>query len=254
MSDLRKNIELYLEDRILLYCQENMIPPLWETPIIKYADAHDPRFSDLKEIVTPKHLLPQDILPNAKTVLSYFLPFQKMVALSNLEPGACSELWASAYNITNLMAAKLNDDLADFISLQGYEAAVPQNIGMMGSDSPEHIRSRWSQRHVAFLAGHGTFGINNMLISDCGCVGRYYSIVTTLPFSADPSPVQERCLYKRNGSCGLCVKHCDAGALTAEGFNRTICMETCAKNEAQFGADVCGKCMVGLPCSFAVPK
>lgn len=79
-------------------------------------------------------------------------------------------------------------------------------------------RSKWSQRHVAYVCGHGTFGLNNMLISDRGCVGRYYSIITALPIETDPVVTEERCLYKRNGGCKLCVKRCVAEALTEKEF------------------------------------
>lgn len=32
--------------------------------------------------------------------------------------------------------------------------------------------SEWSHRHAAYIAGLGIFGINNMLITNKGCVGR----------------------------------------------------------------------------------
>ena len=123
---------------------------------------------------------------------------------------------------------------------------------MIGMDNP---KSRWSQRHVAYLAGHGTFGINNMLISDVGSVGRYFSLVTAMDIEPDLPVREERCLWKQDGSCGLCVKRCVAGALTETGFDRFRCLEQCLVNMERYpGADVCGKCTVELPCSYEIPK
>ena len=151
------------------------------------------------------------------------------------------------------MAAQVNQRLCQFIQGLGYDAAVPVNAGTI---SPQQLVSRWSQRHVAYIAGHGTFGRNNMLISDQGCAGRYYSIVTTLPVPPDSRPEGERCLHKRNGSCGLCMARCPMGALSPEGFLRERCYARCMENMAlqgPDGEDVCGKCLAGLPCSHRCP-
>jgi len=150
------------------------------------------------------------------------------------------------------MALWVNDRLVELIQNEmGTSAAVPNDAGMISMDNP---RSRWSQRHVAYLAGHGTFGLNNMLISDAGAVGRYFSVVTALDVPTDAPVSEERCLWKRDGSCGLCMKRCAAGALTAEGFDRFKCLEQCLVNMQKYpGADVCGKCTVELPCSYEIP-
>lgn len=245
---LRKQMDDLLVRLIHDYCRENNIQNLWKEPIIKYADAGDPGFEKLKTIVKPDHFLPGDFMAGPKTVLSYFLPFKEEVGNSNLHGYDASKEWANAYLTTNAMAAVLNLQLAEAVKAMGYDAAVPQNIGFL----PSELMSRWSQRHVAYLAGHGTFGLNNLLISDVGSCGRYFSIVTSLPVGADPLPFEERCLFKRDGSCGICVERCVGDALTYDGFNRWKCFEVCQHNAQTYpGAQVCGKCAVGLPCSFA---
>jgi ferredoxin len=105
-----------------------------------------------------------------------------------------------------------------------------------------------------------------MLITDRGCCGRFGSLVTDLPpppegLKTGMVPVGtagERCLYKRKGGCGLCRKKCPAGAYAVDGtFNRKACYGQCLKNAEIFRdiglADVCGKCLVGLPCSDKAP-
>ncbi len=65
-------------------------------------------------------------------------------------------------------------------------------------------------RYLAYLAGLGWYGANNLFYSEnLGC--RFYigSILANLDIEAD-SPIENRCL-----NCGLCIKSCPTGALTA---------------------------------------
>ena len=250
---MRQNMEEKIWQLIERYCQERSLPILWRKPIVRFADATNPGFAQLRRIVDSGHHMPQDYLPDAKNVLSWFLPFLPEVGNNNLPGQLCSAQWADVYLVTNEMAAWINEQLVQFLKEEyAVSAAVPTDAGMIGMDNP---RSRWSQRHVAYLAGHGTFGKNNMLISDAGSVGRYFSVVTALNVSPDAPVTEERCLWKRDGSCGLCIKRCPVAALTEAGFDRYKCLDQCLKNMARFpGADVCGKCTVELPCSYQIPS
>lgn len=245
---MREKIQAELERLIEEFCRQTGRENIWQKPVIRYGDAHSPLFDQLKELVDPQHHHPCEYLPGATLVLSYFLPFKEEVGRSNVDGEMISPQWADGYNYSNEMAPYINDGLCKFIHALGYEACPPTDIGMINDGFP---RSRWSQKHVAYICGHGTFGVNNMMISDKGCVGRYYSIITALPFAHDQVVTEERCLYKKDGSCLQCVERCPIGALHADGFDRLRCLDQCNINGEKFpGADACGKCVVGLPCSF----
>jgi epoxyqueuosine reductase QueG len=236
-------------------CVSGGLENIWRTPVVRYADVFRKEVSDLKRVVHSEHYMPWDILENPRTIISYFLPFTPEVAKNNMTGEAPSHAWAEAYVRTNAMAGLLNDKIALAVREMGFRASVPKNIGTIGGDV---IKSRWSQRHIAWLAGHGTFGVNNMLISDSGSCGRYFSVVTDIPVKTGDIELEERCLHKRNAACLVCVRRCPTGALTMDGFDRRRCYETCMKNALAFTdlnaeADVCGKCDVGLPCSFRNP-
>ncbi|MEE0775573.1 MAG: hypothetical protein U0M15_00735 [Bacillota bacterium] len=44
-----------------------------------FSSADDKRYDDLKRIIGPWHLTPKELMPGAKTVISYFVPFTKEV-------------------------------------------------------------------------------------------------------------------------------------------------------------------------------
>jgi epoxyqueuosine reductase QueG len=241
---------------------------MWRTPLVGFADASDPGFAALREIVDTAHELPGDVLPDARTVVAYFIPFSEEIVRSNAGEGLSSPLWALAYEETNAMLVRLKDRLIACFAAGGCRAAVSREAAVFDR---EKIVSRWSQRHIARLAGLGTFGLNNMLITQAGCCGRFGSVVTELELAPDTLPHGENCLYKKDGTCKACVRKCPSGALTAGGFDRHRCYAQCMENARLYtgfgnsyaseaggevtasGSEVCGKCLVGLPCSVKIP-
>ena len=247
-----------LQQEIHAYEQEHHIDDLWRTPLVGVADAQDPAFLQLKEAVSPTHALPTDILPSARSVISYFVPFLPAVGESNIQGLKPSQTWARAYRVSNAMFAHINERMVEHLRDAGYEAQIPGGFASMDMDK---LMSNWSQRHVAWVAGLGTFGLNNMLITQQGCLGRIGSFVTNLPLQATPRPQQERCLSKRGLRCEACVRRCPTGALTAQGFDRHVCYALCHENDVYLNppgqtyweAEICGKCVVSLPCTLQNP-
>lgn len=252
--DIKETIQKEAEFFIGDYCTRTDFPKIWQKPMIRYADAFHPEIRNLKKIVMEDHYMPEELLEKPTVILSYFLPFIKEVGDSNKTDKAgelASECWAKAYQESYKLSDELNEHLIEVIHSFGFRAAFPKNAGTFSEDI---LKSRWSHRHIAKAAGLGTFGINQMLITENGCCGRYYSIVTDMPIEADGPIEEENCLYKRKGTCGVCVKHCYSGALTAAGFDRFKCYSITLKNaEIYNGSAICGKCVVGLPCSFKKP-
>lgn len=265
---LRQEIERFITEFIANYTRSNHLHTVLGSPIIGFADAHSDYFNTIRSIAHPNHALPQDILANANLVISYYIPFTKELAKSNediescTDKGSgfeyCSDKWARAYIELNTLMTELNTELVNYIQSKGFEAAVPTKATAFDKNI---IMARWSQRHIAYAAGLGTFGMNNMLISSKGCCGRYNSIVTAIPISLitpDVPFTEERCLFKKKGSCGVCMQRCPVQVLKpdpnnekAPAFNRVACYESCLKNDAKYpGADVCGKCVTSAVCAF----
>lgn len=75
--------------------------------------------------------------------------------------------------------------------------------------------SNWSERHIAFVAGLGTFGLSKSLITKRGCAGRYGSVITSLPFKSIRREYDG--VYDYCSMCGECIARCPSGAITKEG-------------------------------------
>ena len=226
-------------------------PDLIRKPIVAFSSAHDPKFAQLMEIFGPWHQLPQDFLPEAETVISYFIPFTKEVAHGpKNEPDGCL-VWSEAYVLINQHFHVVNQAVQDYLESQGYKAA---QIKPPRAYDPETFRAPWSHRSAAVIANLATLGVNNLAITEKGSGGRFCSVITSAKLEPNREPPRKQCPYPVNGSCGLCIKACPAGALTGGGTNKAACQEELNKNperlkmlNAKYIADICGKCLSVCP-------
>ena len=199
----------------------------WKTPLISFIKADNPGFMEIREKIGSAHLLPQDILSGAASVIVYFLPFEDNIISGNSGGELASEEWVQAYIDTNSLINNLNNDLAKFISEYNYDSAV---LPPTHNFDKEKLVSWWSHKHVAYIAGLGNFGLHQMLITDSGCAGRFGSIITTMPLYESREKSKAGCLWFENGSCGLCIKKCNFGELKYISFDRKMCYDILLNN------------------------
>jgi len=234
----------------------------YRTPLVGFASAADPRFRELQRAVEPTHYLPEEMLPGAATIVSFFLPFAPWVVEANAsERYRVAREWPVAYLETNALIGRIVDHLIAALAEQGVRAAAAPATH---NYDPEDLIARWSHKSVAFIAGLGSFGLHRMLITDSGCAGRFGSVVTdaVIPFTTPPP--KERCLYFHDGSCWECITRCPVNALGMDGsIDKHRCNHRLLGLAKVFDpqgfdvedvADACGKCAIG-PCSLqsAVP-
>jgi epoxyqueuosine reductase QueG len=246
-----------IESTIIDYEKNNRLNKMWKEPIIEIISANNEKLKILKKSVSLEHFMPYNILPDAKSIICFFIPFQENIVKSNIKGTMASEEWAKAYIKTNDLIKTINDNIEILMGKNGYKAgkisATTHNFDV------KKIISNWSHRHIAYIAGIGTFGVNNMLITKNGCCGRFGSIIINYELNKykQVNEIKEKCLNKLNGTCGVCRKKCAVNAYENGIFNRHRCYEQClenAKYHEKIGyADVCGKCLVGLPCSIKEP-
>ena len=90
-------------------------------------DADGEYIRSLKKLISPTHYLPQDFLPDATVVLSYFLPFSEEIGRGNEEGEEPSEGWGTAYTETNQMFPELNRYLTAFLEKKGFHTVTPSS-------------------------------------------------------------------------------------------------------------------------------
>lgn len=236
---------------------------IYEQPLTAFADASDPIFGQLKDpaVLGPQFIEPKAWLASAATVVSYFLPFTDEVRASNRLPGMVSEEWTSARIDGEAFNNALRVFVADFLRGEGCEAVAPSIDRRFRVGTPPEggcAVSNWSERHIAYVAGLGTFGLHKGLITQKGCAGRFGSVVTSLRLAPTPRPYGGAfayCPYITDGKCGSCLTRCPARAITPSGKDKQICSryidtEVRPRLAPRYG---CAKCNVAVPCEAGIP-
>lgn len=221
----------------------------YRKPLIGFASVHDPLFDKMKEIVGPHHFHPTELLPNAQTVIAFFLPFSETIINANRKDSVIAREWAVAYLETNDLIKTISSELnKELISLGIDVVTQPATHNFNEQD----LTARWSNKSMAYVAGLGTFGINHLLITKSGCAGRFGSMVISAKIPASSRPSRENCFYLRDSKCQFCIRNCPTGALTLEGLDKHRCYTQLLDVDKLFPdlglCDVCGKCSVG-PCA-----
>lgn len=125
--------------------------------------------------------------------------------------------------------------------------------------------SNWSERHAAYAAGLGTFGLCDGLITPVGKSVRVGSVIANVRLPASERPYathRDYCLFFNSGGlCGKCVKRCPAGAISPNGHDKRRCnnyaddvADPYAYAAFGFKGESCGLCQVGVPCASGIPK
>jgi epoxyqueuosine reductase QueG len=194
-------------------------------------------------------------LPGARSVVSYFLPFSLTVRRANRGQGMVAPEWVTARFDGEAFNNLLRAELAAWLRSAGGEAIVPPLTPRYAVTAR---RSNWSERHTAFIAGLGTFGLSKSMITERGSAGRFGSAITSLALPPSPRAyhgVYDRCPWLVDGRCGACIARCPSGAITAAGKDVAVCshyLDNVIKPlfSPRYG---CGKCQTAVPCEAGIP-
>jgi len=251
---VKELIEKSIKNYIREYSLSQKLASAWSIPIVKFADANDPLFLKLKSIIGKTHNSPQELLEHAKTVITYFIPFDESIVLSNIGGVYSSRDWAIAYVETNHLIEDLNKHISQTLNYEGFKTKI---LPPTHNFDENKLISDWSHKHVGYIAGLGKFGVHKMLITEKGCCGRIGSLITDAAFTPSKREDNEFCLHYHDKSCLKCVNNCSFGALKKKSLNRHKCYEICLLNSKYYTdlglVDVCGKCCCIVPCSFRNP-
>ena len=277
--------EQYVTDTIQGYVREsplNRLPldrtrHIFGEPLVGFAAGDDPLFQEYKTIIGPFHVTPREAYrhaagdgspdtPKSLSVISWILPITQLTRegnrLQELEP---TEAWAQ----TRWYGEQLNDALRDHV------VAVLEGAGHVAIAPPRselfHVHydeigtppaSTWSERHTAYVAGLGTFGLSDGFITAKGIAMRCGSVVTDLSLAPTPRQTEthyDNCLFMAKGTCGDCMDRCPGGAISEQGHDKLKCrayMKSIDYLKARFGTEIygCGLCQTAVPCEACIPE
>ena len=267
--DLAAAIDDYLKREPLNFVSvEDAIRPdlaglqVFESSLVGAAAASSPNFALFRQpdVVGPETLLPSDWIPEARSVISFFLAFSTRVKESNqADPVEPSDEWLHARIEGQDAVVAVGKHLESLLRDQGYQAvyaAADPRFQRLGT-----FLSNWSERHVAYACGLGTFGLSRGLITAKGMAGRFGSIITDAPVQPTPHDYEgpfDYCIM-----CGICEDNCPVGAIdaslgVARGKSHEICYPHVSKHRVATTGSMktrygCGKCQVGVPCQDGIP-
>ncbi|MFC2048543.1 epoxyqueuosine reductase [Chloroflexota bacterium] len=253
---------------------------IFDEPLVKFADGGDPIFTKYKDIIAPTHLTPREALakaynksledmPARLSVISWILPITEKTRKSNRsETRVPSRFWSHTRYYGEKFNDALREHLVGLLTKMGYLAVAPVIQPYFKADRNEKGRySNWSERHIAYAAGQGTFSLSDGFITERGIAHRCGSVVTDLVLPVSPRTAESpysNCLFYVDSSCKACIARCPAGAITEEGHDKIKCQAylrdigySAAVLREGYDNDKsvagCGFCQTKVPCEYRIP-
>lgn len=225
-----------LKKAVLERCKKMEIPLVGLASVERW---NDPPFQPWM----PEEFYPQSIYPKARSVIVIGLP----IALPVLETSP-SIYYRELYHTVNSLLDQYTYRLASFLNEREYPSLFVPRDGY-GSIKVllENPIAFFSHRHAALLAGLGTFGTNNMLLTpQYGPRVRFGSVLTAARLPPDPMLEDQLCIR-----CMRCVDMCPSKALSIGDYpNELTDKKACASYSAELNeryVSPCGICIKVCP-------
>jgi epoxyqueuosine reductase QueG len=191
----------------------------------------------------PKEFHPQSIYPEAKSVIVIGLP----ISLPVLETSP-SIYYRELYTTVNMLLDQYTYRLANFLNYDGKASIfVPRDGYGSIQVLVENPIAFFSHRHAALLAGLGTFGVNNMILTpEYGPRVRFGSILSSADLHPDQIFENQLCNH-----CMRCVEMCPSNSINREDYPKGLTdKKTCSTYSAELNkhyVSPCGICIKVCP-------
>ncbi len=273
-------IDSLIKDFIASSDENNLGPPfdekIFDQPLVGFSSGDDPLYREYKRHIGTFYLSPLELFlsafpakemrPSDLTVISWILPSSKAIrteqAKRTKQP---SRRWAHTRAMGEDCNIRLREYVVSRLNKKGVSALAP----MLSSSwkrvdvGPYAPCSNWSERHAAYAAGLGTFGLCDGLITAVGKAVRVGSVIAAIEVEPTPRPYDDHhayCLFYQDGSCGKCIKRCPVEALSEKGHDKKRCMQYTEhsmnryiKQKFDLNTYACGLCQAEVPCTYSIP-
>ena len=268
---------------------------VFDDPIVGIVKADDPYWRELlrPEAIGSQFLLPEQWLDSAKSVICFFLPISKQIKkYGRMSREKVRKEWLFARTDAHWVIMSMCEHVTNALEEKGFKCVIPQNDhrymtrsgyralpnemfisenSLAKSDVYKDYKlvekkrdttsdfpifnSNWSERHIGFTCGLGTFGLGANIITRVGTAGRLVSFVTDWEADwYDERPYTD--VYEYCTRCGACIARCPSLSISLEGGKDKM---KCHDYYESIGFDYipryhCGTCMVGVPCEDGIPN
>ena len=249
----------------------------FDAPLVGFSSGADPLYDEYVAHIGDFYLKPREffqqtfpeepsVAPEALTVISWVLPSTNSTrqdqALMDKRP---SERWVRVRHFGEQFNASLRRHVVAALSEAGIPAVAPMlsEFWSRSDSGPYAPCSNWSERHAAYAAGLGTFGLCDGLITPVGKAMRTGSVVARLAIPPDKRPYSDHhayCLFYSHGTCGNCISRCPVDAISESGHDKKKCMRYTNYKMNQYVREAfdidthaCGLCQAGVPCTDHIP-
>jgi len=248
----------------------------WDSPLVGFAAGRDPLFKSYKKLIGEFHWTPIEVMQivypdatfdeNELSVICWILPqTENTLADQRRENKFPSSRWVHSRHYGEKFNEYLRASIRNTFIVAGIKAVAPTITAGFGYRESENfgLASNWSERHAAFAAGLGTFGLSDGFITEKGKAVRIGSLIINARIEPDQRKYNSHtanCLWYTEGTCGACIKRCPADAISAKGHDKKACFNYIKTVTAPYAEKIlgayetpCGLCQVKIPCERKNP-
>ena len=249
---------------------------VFDQPLVGFSNGADPLYLEYRRHIGTFYFTPIDLFVQAfpgcfassgdLTIISWIIPSTRKTreeqAGRKKHP---SERWVRTRALGEEFNNAIRRKVVDELTKHQVQALAPLLSPQWSryDEGPYAPCSNWSERHAAYTAGLGTFGLCDGLITPVGKAVRVGSVIAQLDISPDPRPYEDHhayCLHFTHDTCRECISRCPVNALSEDGHDKQRCMQYTEKTmnayvreKYDIDTSACGLCQAGVACTFGIP-
>jgi epoxyqueuosine reductase QueG len=249
---------------------------IFDAPLVGFSSGADPLYDEYKSHIGSFYFSPLELFaktfPDKEltsddiTVISWIIPSTAATRREQADQDRYpSERWVRTRDLGEKFNNSIRKHVVEQLGAEGIAAVAPLlSPHWARSDQGSYAPcSNWSERHAAYAAGLGTFGLCDGLITPVGKAMRTGSVIADMKISPSTRPYDDHhayCLHFTQNICRKCIPRCPVNALSEEGHNKKRCMQYTEqtmhkyiKEKYGFETYACGLCQSWVPCTDKIP-
>ncbi len=193
-----------IKEELVEKCKQMGIQLVGFAPVDRWSNPPEELPNKFREWI-PEEFWPQSIFPEAKTVVVIGLPVQLPIVET-----APSIFYHELYKTVNILLDSKAYEISNYLTERGYPSIYLPRDGYGDIDILlKNPMAFFSHKHAAYLAGMGSFGENNVILTEeYGPRVRFTSIFTTAKIEGDIITGEDLCTH-----CHRCATECPVNAI-----------------------------------------